>query len=272
MSFEKKKFEESGLKIEGDRVLTYSKLSCPLDCTYCFVDDMNSNQESDVAYLSEEQFELMSKLPDDIKLIMLGCDTEFFQSREDALKTLDGLTALGRDISVVTKLPLSSHYIEKLKHIADAVAKPGNLFSFSVSLPCTTSSPIWEPRVPSPERRIQTLKEVHDADIKTLLALRPLLPTVTEEELEDIVSRTKDFQYGYYSGPLYLKDLNHPSIQGISDLDIEEVQPHWMPEGNIFYKIEKRGQMDMLAEIIEGHGQRLYEGAADAIKHLKKSS
>lgn len=34
---EKSIFENAGLKIEKDRVLTYSKLSCPLDCTYCFV-------------------------------------------------------------------------------------------------------------------------------------------------------------------------------------------------------------------------------------------
>jgi len=270
MSFEKKTFEKEGLKIEGDRVLTYSKLSCPLDCTYCFVEGMNFNQEKDIAYLSEKQFELIRQLPEEIKIIMLGCDTEFFQHKDEALQTLEKLSELNHDISVVTKLPLPEQYIEKLRSIVENIDEHGNLFSFSISLPCTESSRIWEPKIPSPEKRIKTLENVYKSDIKTLVALRPLLPTVNEEEFEDIVSRTKDYQYGYYSGPLYLKDLNHPSIQGISDLEIEEVQPPWMPEGNIFYKIEKKGQMEMLANIIERHGQQLYEGAADAIKHLKE--
>jgi len=157
-----------------------------------------------------------------------------------------------------------------MKSVSDEVSNNGNIFTFSVSLPCTDSSAIWEPKVPSPERRVNTLREVYESGIKTLLALRPLLPTVTDQELEDIVSRTKDYQYGYYSGPLYLKDLDHPSIQNITDLVIEEVQPHWMPEGNTFFKVERKGQMEALSEIIEKHGQKLYAGAAYAINHLRQ--
>lgn len=268
---EKNDFEQVGLKIEGDRVLTYSKLSCPLDCTYCFVDDMDFNQERGIAYLSSEQYELLNQLPEDVRMIMLGCDTEFFQQKEEAMEILNILAEQNRDLSVVTKLPLAHEYIQQMKSVSDRVNDQGNIFSFSVSLPCTDSSPIWEPKVPSPERRIETLRNVHESDIKTLLALRPLLPTVSEEELEDIISRTKDYQHGYYSGPLYLKDPEHPSLAGVADLDIEEIQPPWMPEGNTFFRVEKRGQMEMLESIIEKHGQNLYEGAADAMNHLRES-
>lgn len=271
MSFEKKPFEEAGLKIDGDRVLTYSRLSCPLDCTYCFVDDMNFNQERGVAYLSEEQHELLSRLPEDVRIIMLGCDTEFFQQKEAAMQILEKLSEQGRDLSVVTKLPLSKEYIQRMKVVSDEVSRNGNIFTFSVSLPCIDSSPVWEPKVPSPLRRIDTLKEVYESDVKTLLALRPLLPTVSDEELGEIVARTKDYQHGYYSGPLYLKNLDHPSIQNVPDLVIEEVQPHWMPDGNAFFKVERRGQMEILSEIIDGHGQKLYAGAADAIDHLRRT-
>lgn len=272
MGIERKTFEDLGLKIEKDRVFTYSKLSCPLECTYCFVDDMdvNFNQEKGVAYLSNEQFDLLDKLPDDVKLIMLGCDTEFFQNKENALEILNKLTKTHRDISTVTKLPLSSDYIEGLKDISKRLKETDNLFSFSLSVPCIASSQEWEPKVPSPEKRIKTLQEVYEADIKTLVAIRPLLPTVSEEELEDIILKTKDFSHGYYSGPLYLKSLDHSSIKDIPDLHIEEIEPHWMPEGNTFYRIEKRGQMDMLRDILQQHNQVLFEGAAEAVKHLKE--
>jgi len=202
MPFEKKTFENAGLKIEGDRVLTYSKLSCPLDCTYCFVDDMNPSQERGVAYLSEEQFELFNQLPEEVRIIMLGCDTEFFQQKDEAIQILDKLVDKNRDISVVTKLPLSGEYIKRMKSSADKISSRGNIFSFSVSLPCTTSSAIWEPMVPSPEKRIETLRNVFESDIKTFVALRPLLPTVTEEELEDIFQRATNAITSVCSGSL----------------------------------------------------------------------
>lgn len=44
-----KKYDEAGLKIDKNRVLTYSQLSCPLECTYCFVNDMTTNQNKNVS-------------------------------------------------------------------------------------------------------------------------------------------------------------------------------------------------------------------------------
>ncbi len=267
---EKIPFEKAGLKIEKDRVLTYSKLSCPYDCSYCFVEDMNFNQHKNVAYLSEEQYELLDRLPEEVTTIMLGCDTEFFQAKEEALNVLEKLASYKKNLSVVSKIPLSEVYIQKLKGVVDKINTQGNVFTFSVSIPCISSSVMWERRVSSPEKRIETLQNLFEAEITTFVALRPLLPTLTAEELEDIVIKTKNYQLGYYSGPLYLKSLDHPLIQGISDLETEKIQPHWMPEGNVFYKVEKEGQMELLKDIIERHGQSLYEGAADAMNHLKK--
>jgi hypothetical protein len=73
----KLKFTEQGLIIEKDRVLTYSKLVCPLECKYCFVEALKNDQQQRVAYLSEEQMALLNQLPQEVRTIMLGCDTEF---------------------------------------------------------------------------------------------------------------------------------------------------------------------------------------------------
>lgn len=62
-------FEKFGLKIDKERVLTYSQLSCPLDCRYCFVEDLNRVQKFDTAYLTEEQIKQLENLPQKIKLI-----------------------------------------------------------------------------------------------------------------------------------------------------------------------------------------------------------
>lgn len=105
------------------------------------------------------------------------------------------------------------------------------------------------------------------------MAIRPLLPNLLEDELEQIISLTKDYCYGYYSGPLYLKDLDPKLINPdeYSNLSITKLQPHWMPNGNEFYKIEKPGQIETLNRIVAINNHQLFEGAAEAINYLKTS-
>ncbi|MFH1207899.1 MAG: radical SAM protein [Patescibacteria group bacterium] len=272
MNFEREQFEHDGLKLDKNRVLTYSQLSCPFNCRYCFVEDMNYNQKRKVSYLSEKQFELIEHLPEEINLIMLGCDTEFFQSRANSLTILERLASVEKDLSVITKLPLAPEFIDNLKKVDEKLRAHKNFLTFSVSIPCLDSAKVWEPRVPDPQKRIQTLKYAHDSGIKTLLALRPLLPTLPDSEIEGIVKLTRGHVDGYYSGPLYLKELDEELVPTDlrKDLKIEKLQPHWMPEGNVFYKIEKEGQMDHLREVLHGSNDHLFDGAAEAIDFLKK--
>lgn len=263
-------FEKEGIKIDHERALTYSKLRCPFDCKYCFAEDINLEQTKNISYLSEKQLELLEQLPEEITLVMLGCDTEFFQSKE-SLEILEKVSNLNKDISVVTRSPLSQDYIEKLKQINDKIIQNENFFAFSMSLPCLDSAKEWEPISPNPYKRIDTLRAVYEAKIKTLAAIRPLLPTLSEDELQKIITLTKDYCDGYYSGPLYLKDLNNELLdkETFQNLKIEKLQPHWMPEGNIFYKIERPEQMELLSDILRKYDKPLFEGAAETIKYLK---
>lgn len=270
-TFENNKYEKAGLKFDKDRVLTYSHLSCPLECKYCFVDDINFNQEKDVAYLDDGQFELLEKLPEEIKLIMLGCDTEFFQSKNNSLETLERLSKIGKDISVITKLNLSADFIKIIGETNKKLKEKGNFLSLSISIPCMESYTKWEPKTPDPKKRIETLKLAYREGLKTMIALRPLLPDVSIEELEEIIVLTKDYSSGYYSGPLYLKKLDGELInKNDEDLVIEkEIQPHWMPDGNVFYKIIKKGQIENLSELLAKHNKPLFEGAAEGMRYLK---
>jgi len=272
MTFEKKLFEQKGLVLDKERVLTYSKLSCPLECRYCFVDDLSdSNQQKGVAYLSSEQMDLMKNLPDEVRLVMLGCDTEFFQNRSEALRILNSISELKKDISVITKLALPEKYLDALVSVAEKLRQNGNTFTFSMSIPCLDSSTIWESKVPTPQRRMSVLKKSFDRGLNTLVAVRPLLPTISDDEMIKLVESTKDSTKGYYSGPLYLKHLDQTLIPNDirATLSIEEVQPDWMPEGNFFYKLERPGQMETLRQIIERSGRMMFDGAAEANNYLR---
>lgn len=268
-----KQFENAGLKIEKERVLTYSKLSCPLDCTYCFVNEMTQEQSRNASYLNNEQLDLLKNLPEEVKLIMLGCDTEFFQDKEDALNILNKLTTFGKDISVITKLPLSESFLEEIRSIVDNIESTNNIFSFSVSVPCLSESTVakYEPNVPHPMKRIETLQSAYKKGLHTMLAIRPLLPDATNEELEEIVKLTKDYCTGYYSGPLYLKEekinLFFPDYRGTA----KEIQPKWMLEGNTYVPIMRDGQMDFLLQILKKYDKKMFEGAADGMEYIRKN-
>lgn len=267
-----KKYENAGLKIGRERVLTYSKLSCPLECTYCFVDEMTQEQSRGVSYLNNEQLELLQNLPEQVKLIMLGCDTEFFQNKEDAIRILDKLTTFGKDVSVITKLPLPESFLDEIKSIVNKL-RSDNIFSFSVSVPCLSESMLakYEPNVPHPMKRICTLRSAYEKDLYTMLAIRPLLPDTTDEELEEIVKLTKDYCFGYYSGPLYLKEEKVNFFFPGYTTKETEFQPHWMLEGNTYVPIERAGQMDALSQIVQKYDKKLFEGAAAGMDYIRES-
>ena len=268
---QREKFEQKGLVLDKERVLTYSQLFCPLECRYCFAGDLQFEQQNGVAYLTAEQLELLRMLPDEIKLIMLGCDTEFFQNHADALNTLEVLSGLGRNISLVTKMYLPPDFIKKLKDVDNRLRERGNSLTLSFSIPCIESASMWEPKAPKPEMRMRSLQVAHDNKLDTLIAIRPLLPTLSNDELCSIVETTSGYCKGYYSGPLYMKEIETSLLGDLPNLHIEKIQPHWMPDGNMFYKIEKDGQMEFLRTIIEEKGHRLFEGAAEAIGTINKN-
>lgn len=268
-----KKYDQAGLKINHERVLTYSQLSCPLECTYCFVNDMTTNQQKGVAYLTENQIELLKNLPEEINLIMLGCDTEFFQKKNHALDILRKISKFGKDISIVTKIPISQEIITEIKKIYDDMRTRNNILSVSISLPCISEKMLqkYEPVVPPPERRILTLKTLAETGIPTMLAIRPLLPDISDEELEEIIDLTKDFVIGYYSGPLYLNDDRITRLLPESMVEIEAKQPSWMLDGNSYKVIEREGQMELLKNLVSSSGRQFFEGAAEGMKFVSQN-
>jgi DNA repair photolyase len=265
-------FEQKGLIIEKDRVLTYSKLICPLECKYCFVEALNNDQQKRVAYLSEEQLTLLSQLPINVRTIMLGCDTEFLQNRKEALSVLEKLVLLGKNISIITKLTPDQDFINKLKIFNQRLVRQGNVLTFSISIPCVDSSSNWELKVPTPKRRIECLNNANESGLPCMVAIRPLIPNLNKTEIDYIIDNTHTSVFGYYSGPLYLKKTDQNSLSLIDllnpDILVEEVQPDWMPLGNIFLKIENKELMNYLKTKAAEVGKPVFEGAADGIDFL----
>jgi len=56
----------------------------------------------------------------------------------------------------------------------------------------------WEPKAPSPRKRLEALKKAHEKGVKTWLSIEPIIPSVTYPEL--IVSETLDYIDWYVLG------------------------------------------------------------------------
>jgi len=233
---------------------------------------MTTNQQKNIAYLTEKQIELLKNLPEEISLIMLGCDTEFFQNKKEAIEILKKLSGFGKDLSMITKIPIKESFLNEIDKVNQKMKEKGNILSVSISIPCLSDemSKKYEPKVPSPKNRIETVKQISNKGIYTMLAIRPLLPDISNEELQEIINLTKDYVIGYYSGPLYLNDDRISKLLPESVVESEVKQPHWMLDGNLFKKVVKKGQIDFLREIVKNSGKDFFEGAAEGMKYIRK--
>jgi DNA repair photolyase len=57
----------------------------------------------------------------------------------------------------------------------------------TLTTPCRTTAKLFEPRAPTPQKRVKTLKALHDAGIRTFAFIGPLLPGEPKKLAEMLV-------------------------------------------------------------------------------------
>ena len=104
----------------------------------------------------------------------------------------------------------------------------------------------------------------------TTVALRPILPFLSTDDIDEIVDATRNFTHGYLSGPLYLTDeikkyfvarhLSYPT-------EVREVA--WLPGRPSMEVIESPELERHLARKASQYALPLFESNVDAVMHLK---
>lgn len=263
---------------EQGRILTYGGRICPLGCKYCFdepVDRRGLVQLESLQPLSAEG--KVQPLPSEVSVVVPYCNTDLFIDRNEAQNNLNYWSRQGKDVAVSTKVLLNEKDLDWLLEIQQAMAKNGNVFVLSSSIPCLgpESTQHWEPDVAAPEKRIEALKLAHQKGLNNLVAIRPLLPDVSADELEKIVGSTHEYCSGYFAGSLRLKK-NDPLLADLAkrvpDLNVsKEAQVSWMPSGNKFCEVTRAGQEQELRNIISSHNQQLFSGVIEGVNFIKES-
>ena len=123
----------------------------------------------------------------------LGSATDAYQPAERRLRitrsVIEVLAEAKHPFSIVTK---SSGIERDLDLLAPLAAE--HLVSVYVSVTTLDSAlaRLMEPRAPSPERRLQTIRRLAQAGVPVGVSVSPLIPFLNEPDLEQVLERARD--------------------------------------------------------------------------------
>jgi len=129
----------------------------------------------------------------EVSPISLGVNTDAYQPCERDLKItrqcLEVLHECDHPLGIITKSALIERDIDLLKPMAEK-----NLIAAAVTITTLDHSiaRTLEPRAASPTRRLQTIEKLAQAGIPVLVSVAPVIPFVTEQELENVMRAAAD--------------------------------------------------------------------------------
>lgn len=127
------------------------------------------------------------------RMIAIGTNTDPYQPIEKTRgimrDVLDVLRDFNHPVGIVTKGTL----IERDVDILAAMARQGLV---RVGISITTLDPktarAMEPRVPTPAARLRTIRRLTDAGVPVRVMVSPIIPALTDHELETILAAARD--------------------------------------------------------------------------------
>ena len=126
--------------------------------------------------------------------IAIGNNTDAYQPVERKLKLtrqiVELLACCQHPFSIITKSSLVLRDIDLLSDLAKH-----QLVHVSISLTSLDHalSSKLEPRAASPTRRLQVIKDLSDAGIPVSVLLAPVIPSINDHELEEIIVQAKNY-------------------------------------------------------------------------------
>jgi DNA repair photolyase len=177
---------------------------CSHGCVYCFARPTHAYlglspgldfetklfYKADAVKLLEAE---LSKPKYDCKPIALGINTDGYQPLEKRLEiTRSILAVLARcrhPLTIVTKSALVVRDIDLLADLAR-----DRLVSVMLSITSLTNDikRTLEPRTASPEARLRVIRQLSQAGIPVGVLVAPVIPAITDHEMEDILAAAKE--------------------------------------------------------------------------------
>ena len=177
---------------------------CEHGCVYCFARPTHAylgfspglDFETKITYKPEAALLLrqtLAKAAYVCEPITLGINTDAYQPVEKELRITRALIEVLHEtqhpFSLVTKSALIERDIDLLSEMAKQ-----DLVQVAISITTLDRhlSRKMEPRAASPRRRLQTVCRLREAGVPVMVLLAPIIPVLTEYELEKILEQVKD--------------------------------------------------------------------------------
>lgn len=245
----------------------HTGIGCSLGCVYCYVPDMGFEMKPRPYPLSS--LELVYSLAVNPyvfpghTLVAYGSVTEPFlpETMDKALEYIGTVYKyLKLPSQVSTKIPLSSDIARKLRE-----AEPG--LSILLTVIAIEKAKQLEPNAPSPIERLESVKELRKAGLHVTLFIRPIIPGITDKEIERItVYAVRVGVNGAVLGSLRVTPgiIKRLALIGYSVSEINKRLPR-KPRGN-------RDQVAILEQdlkakvkrVLESYGVKVYPSACAA--------
>ncbi|MEM9533636.1 MAG: PA0069 family radical SAM protein [Pseudomonadota bacterium] len=127
------------------------------------------------------------------EVIALGANTDAYQPAERRLRItrsiLEVMQRFQQPVSVITKSSLVLRDIDLLKELAQ---KQLAQVSVSITTLSAETKRRLEPRTASGDARLRVVRELAEAGIPVSVMVAPVIPKITEHELEDILAAARD--------------------------------------------------------------------------------
>ena len=155
--------------------------NCEFGCKYC---DSTYDQ---TIYIKTNACELLDKKLADLKkgCIIVGSVHDPYQQAEESQKITRNI------LKIIQKHGFSCHILTKSNLVLrdiDIISKiKGCMVTISMISTSGDISNIFEEKVPSPKERLKTVERLSQQEIKSGIAIMPLLPFIVEEGLETLI-------------------------------------------------------------------------------------
>ena len=166
------------------------------------------------------------------KVIALGTNTDPYQPIEKTWRITRGLlevfAACNHPLGIVTKSTLVARDLDLLAPMATK-----NLVQVCVSVTTLDRrlARRMEPRAATPERRLATIRRLSEAGIPTGVMVAPVIPALTDSEMESILEKAADAgaetaSYVFLRLPLEIKQLFREWLNAHAPLKAARVMGH----------------------------------------------
>src|SRR5580700_3502607 len=177
---------------------------CAHGCVYCFARPTHSylglspglDFETKLFYKADAVNILEAELAKPkyvCKTIALGINTDGYQPLEKRLQVTRGilavLTRCRHPVTIVTKSALVLRDTDLLADLArDGLVE----VMLSITSLSNDIKRTLEPRAASPEARLRVIRQLHQAGIPVGVLVAPVIPAITDHELEDILGAARE--------------------------------------------------------------------------------